>query len=268
MAARQQGRVSTAQLRWAGLGATSIAHRVRTGRLHRVRRGVYAVGHAGSNELAAAAAALLACGSRAILSHWSAAGVWRLAPLTEPFDVLVPRDRRPRQAGIRVHRPEVFPADVRVRNGLPLTSPERTLRDLAARADPATTDRLVGEALALRLVAPAAVRGLTPDGPRLTRSEAERRLLALLRRAGLPLPETNVRVAGHEVDALWRAQRLVVEVDGYAAHAGRHAFERDRRRDQDLRAAGYRVERVTWHQLEHEPERVVAVVARALAGVA
>lgn len=96
------------------------------------------------------------------------------------------------------------------------------------------------------------------------RSEAERALLALLRRARLPPSATNVRVAGHEVDVLYRDQRLVVEMDGYAFHGTRAAFERDRRRDADLAAAGFRVVRVTWHQLTREPEALVAALAAAL----
>jgi very-short-patch-repair endonuclease len=99
----------------------------------------------------------------------------------------------------------------------------------------------------------------------MTRSEAERRLLALIRRAGLPLPETNVRVLGHEVDVLWRRQRLVVEIDGFGVHGTRAAFERDRARDARMMAAGYRVLRVTWRQLEDEPEKVVALLAGVLA---
>ena len=101
--------------------------------------------------------------------------------------------------------------------------------------------------------------------PNLTRSEAERRALDLIRAARLPPPETNVRVCGHEVDFLWRRQRLIVEVDGYAFHSSRRSFERDRRKDQALGAQGYRVIRVTWRQLTEEPEVVVATLAAALA---
>jgi very-short-patch-repair endonuclease len=99
--------------------------------------------------------------------------------------------------------------------------------------------------------------------PALTRSQAERGLLELIRAARLPRPETNVRVERHEVDFLWRAARLVAEVDGYAFHGTRGAFERDRRRDADLQAAGWRVLRITWRRLAEEPEAVVATLARA-----
>jgi very-short-patch-repair endonuclease len=100
--------------------------------------------------------------------------------------------------------------------------------------------------------------------PRLTRSEAERRLVKLVRAARLPLPVTNTRLAGWEVDAFWPRHRVVVEVDGYAYHGNRAAFERDRRKDAALVAAGYRVVRITWRQLADEPHAVVALLARLL----
>jgi very-short-patch-repair endonuclease len=102
-------------------------------------------------------------------------------------------------------------------------------------------------------------------GPAFTRSEAERRLLALVRAAGLPPPRVNPRLAGHEVDFLWTEARVVAEVDGFAFHSTRAAFERDRRRDADLGDSGHRVIRLTWLQLEREPHRVVARLAAALA---
>ncbi len=102
------------------------------------------------------------------------------------------------------------------------------------------------------------------DGPSLTRSEAERRVLDLVRAARLPVPGTNSRVRGHEVDFHWRSERLILEVDGYAYHRSRAAFERDRRRDAELGAAGLRVLRVTWRQVVGEPEALVARLAQAL----
>jgi very-short-patch-repair endonuclease len=102
-------------------------------------------------------------------------------------------------------------------------------------------------------------------GPAMTRSEAERRLLGLIRKAGIPPPRTNVRIGRYEVDLLWRAERLIVEVDGYAYHSTRVAFERDRVRDAELQAAGFRVIRITWRQIVEEPLAVAARIARALA---
>jgi len=157
-----------------------------------------------------------------------------------------------------------------------LTSPERTLVDLAATAAPDDLERAVNEAQVLRLLG----RGIGPDdrpghaalraalgahGTTVSSSEAERRLLALIRAAALPRPRTNVRVGRFEVDMLWPEQRLIVEVDGFAAHGTRAAFERDRVRDAELQARGYRVLRITWRQIEREPHAVVARLAAALA---
>src|SRR4051812_23175674 len=112
-----------------------------------------------------------------------------------------------------------------------------------------------------------ALKQATLTDPTLTRSEAERNLVDLIRKAGLPPPETNTRIAGHEVDAVWRARRLVVEVDGYAYHGTRAAFERDRRRDADLQAAGFRVLRITWRRLQDEPLAVAAALGVLLTDV-
>ena len=100
--------------------------------------------------------------------------------------------------------------------------------------------------------------------PALTRSEAERRALELIRAARLPTPETNVHIHGHEVDLLWREQRLVVEIDGYAFHSSRRSFERDRRKDRELAAAGYLILRITWRELTDERDAVVATLSAAL----
>ena len=101
--------------------------------------------------------------------------------------------------------------------------------------------------------------------PALTRSEAEERLLTLIRSAELPAPETNIRIGRHEVDLVWRDQRLIVEVDGFRFHSSRSAFERDRRRDAELGTLGFRVMRVTWRQIVDEPQALIARLATALA---
>jgi very-short-patch-repair endonuclease len=280
IAGGRRGLVSIEELRAAGLSRHAIASRVQRGALHPRHRGVFSVGHLGEIPLAREHAALLACGRGAALSHRSAAAVWDLRSPDEraPVDVSVPPGRHPRHAGIAVHRPErLDPGDVRTREGLTVTSVPRTITDLAAVLPMPELERLVAEALARRLIrksdlalpagAPGAkrLRDVLDDGPRFTRSEAERALLRLVRKAGLPLPRTNTKVAGLEVDALWPDQRLVVEIDGFAFHQGRRAFEHDRRRDQRLRAAGYDVVRITWRQLVDEPERIVALLAGLLA---
>lgn len=103
------------------------------------------------------------------------------------------------------------------------------------------------------------------EGPAITRSEAEERFLALVRAAELPPPEVNVRVNDHEVDFLWRDEGLVVEIDGFRFHSSREAFERDRRRDARLQAAGVRVMRVTWRQAVDDAYATLARLVQALA---
>jgi len=258
VAARQRGLITQRQLRDAGVSTSAISRRTAAGRLHLLHRGVYLVGHPVAPPLARELAALLACGPTAALSHRTAATLWRILPAQEAtIDVTAP-DRRCRpRPGLRPHAGTLD--EVTVRHGLRLTSPARTLRDLTRVLDSATLERARNEAQVLNLIP------RDPAAPDVSRSEAERRLLDLLRRAALRPTATNTKVAGSEVDILFADQRLVIEMDGYAFHRTRAAFERDRRRDADLAAAGYRVVRITWRQLRTEPEAVVARLAAALA---
>ena len=285
LAREQHGVVTTRQLAALGLGRHWIAHRTRTGWLRRLHRGVYLVA-AIEPPLARPMAAALACGRGALVSHYPATVLRGLLP--GPVDTLevtvVGRNARDR-AGITVHRAAfLHPEDATSHHGIPVTSPARTLLDLATQATPRNLARAVEEALVLKLVTEHSLnaqfvrypnhRGITatrqamPQAPKLTRSEAERRLLELIRAAGLPEPETNVRVAGREVDFFWRDHALVVEVDGYAFHASRAAFERDRRRDVALRAHGIDTVRVSWTQIVDEPMALVALLARATGSAA
>lgn len=289
LAAAQHGVVTGLQLIACGVTRHAIDTGVRNGRLHRVHQGVYVVGHLALAPFAREQAALLAVGDGAVLSHASAAYLWNLQPRpTADVDVSVAL-RRPRQrAGIRLHRLTrgLDPRDVRLRHGLPVTSPARTVLDLASVLAPDRLEDALAEARVHGLLSEgqleqAAHRLPTRTGARalrellgregqtgLTRSRAERRLLALIGAARLPMPVTNVTVAGYEVDALWADQRLIVEFDGFAAHGHRRAFERDRARDAGLVAAGYRVIRLTWRQLTEQPLLVIANLAGALAGTA
>jgi very-short-patch-repair endonuclease len=287
LASRQYGVVSTRQLRAAGIGPGAIASRIRRHRLHRLHRGVYAVGHTALAPLAREMAAVLACGEGAAISHRSAAVLWELAqPSDGPMDVTVPRGGRSRP-GLRIHRGRsVGPRDVRTLRGIPVTSPARTLIDFAEVAPGRELERAVDEALVRRLstrrALVAAVRRLNghrgaarlrklverEEPPAMTRSEAEERFLGLTRAAEIEAPQVNVRLHGHLVDFVWLRSALVVEVDGYRFHSSRAAFERDRRRDAELGAAGYRVIRVTWEQLREEPYCVVRRLAQALAPAA
>jgi very-short-patch-repair endonuclease len=274
LAARQHGVVTIGQLAAAGLGRPAVAHRVSRGRLSSLHRGVYQVGPVAGAH-AREMGAVLACGPGALVSHHSAAALWGIRPLyIGDVHVTTPREARSRP-GITVHRARrASSLDAAILHGLPLTGAARTLRDIAALLPQHHLDRATEQAQLLNLTTHAeiaaqldgsrgtsALRRALLDEPTLTRSEAERVLVQLIRRARLPPPETNIRIEGREVDCAWRSRRLVVEVDGYAYHGSRAAFERDRRRDADLTAAGYRVVRFTWRQLTREPHAVVARLA-------
>jgi very-short-patch-repair endonuclease len=285
LAAKQRGIVTRRQLMAAGVGPVAIKRRRRAGRLQPIHRGVYAVGHSVLVDGAREVAALLACAPGAVLSHLSAAYQWRLLPYPAnqtPVDITVVGRQPRRTRGIRVHRVRALDRrDLRIRDGIPLTSPARTLLDLAAGIEGEVLERAFAEGQALRLVRPRdvqeqlarnprrrgapALRHLLDSGPSHTRSEAERRLLRLIRAAELPRPQVNARVGAFVVDFLWPEHKLAVEVDGFAYHSSRAAFERDRRRDASLAAGGYTVLRVTWRQLVDSPEAVVARIAAALA---
>lgn len=287
LAATQHGVVTREQLVRAGVPAHRIEYRLKAGRLRSLHRGVYGVGPVAATR-EREMAAVLACGERAVLSHVTASVAWGFVPApataAPPVDVTIRAGWRAPGPRVRVHRCRTLaPDEITSRDGLPITTPERTLLDLAtgvrgreleralARADReglldrGTLERIMGRNPGRR--GTRRLRALLTDGvpPALTRSEAETRFLTLIRKARLRAPETNVIVRGHEVDFLWRAERLVVEIDGFAFHSSRSAFEADRRRDRVLAAAGLRVIRVTWAQLTKEPEELLAQVILALA---
>jgi very-short-patch-repair endonuclease len=286
LAASQFGVVERGQLRGLGLTETAIARRVDAGRLHRVCRGVYAVGHPVLGRHARWLGAVLSCGPRALLSHASAGALWGLRPSDAVYiDVTVPAPSRRRGAGLRVHRASRLAADEVARHaGVPVTSAARTILDLAATLrDDRALERVLDRAEVLRvtdvkvLAALAAAhpghhgagrlrRALADHTPgtTLTRSDLEERMLVLCRTRGLPQPRVNSFVAGLEVDFLFAAQRVVVEADGWAYHRSRAAFERDRERDAALALAGHRVLRFTDRQVEREPRTVAAAIAAAL----
>jgi very-short-patch-repair endonuclease len=270
LAARQHGVVSRAQLGALGLGPAAIRYREHVGRLHRVQTGVYAVGHARMTPLGRYMAAALTCGTGALVSHQAAAtlhGV--LDSARRLIDVTVPgHGRRPRP-GLAVHRcRDLHAADRAEIDGIPVTSPARTLRDLAAVVPARRLERAFEEAERLRILDLGALEAIAErrrsargaraferllglrHEPSLTRSELERRFLEMCRDSCLPSPIVNAAVEGMEVDFHWPEERLVVELDGFAYHHTRAAFERDRERDMVLQLAGYRVVRLTARRLE------------------
>jgi very-short-patch-repair endonuclease len=284
LAGRQHGVIHRGQLIQAGVSPMVIRRLATTGALHRLHRGVYAVGHLALPPYAAEQAALLACGEPALVSGRSALYLWGIADVRPAeVQVLAVGHHCRNRTGIRVHViAAIDRRDVRVRHGLSVTSPSRTLIDVAATASAIELDDFVAESRARRLLRPGELEAaLESAGPRrgagriraflaaeaepdFTRSKGERRLRRLLRQARLPQPRANRHVAGHEVDFLWEAEKLVVEFDGFRFHGHRRAFEDDRRRDVDLANAGYQVLRFTWRQLAQDPLAVIAAIARAL----
>jgi very-short-patch-repair endonuclease len=265
LARAQHGAVTTAQLLNAGVSERALATLVRKGWLRRVHRGVYIVG-ALETPLTRPSAALLACGPAAVLSHRTAAVVWELLDPRpdDPVQVTLLNAHRRHPQGVEIHRTTHAPT--RYVQRLRITDPVRTLEDL----DGKDFDRALNEAQVRRLIthrevsASRRLSDAVDGGATMTRSEAERRLLRILRRAGLPAPRTNVRVHGHEVDLYWPEHRLVVEFDGWAYHSTRAAFERDRLKDADLMLHGERVMRVTDRQLGTGQKDLKARFANAL----
>lgn len=275
IAARQEGHASRLQLLAAGLSRKVIDHRVARGRLYVVHPGVYAVGCRTRGEAARGWAALLAAGEDGLISHLAAAGIYGIRPHPLVIDVTTPRHLRSRD-GIRMHRRVIHPAEVRVIDGLPLTSPSQTLFDLATMLGSAALAKAANQAFVLRLCtlddlsltrernrrrkgAAAFDRLLATLDPedRTIRSPLESRLARFLRERGFPPWESNVRLrVGTDViepDFLWRDQRVIVEADGRDAHLAPLTFASDRRRDRRLSAEGWHPVRVTSADLDVRP---------------
>lgn len=261
LAGRQHGLVALAQLRELGLTASGVRSRVAGGRLHRIHQGVYAVGHRLSTRESRWMAAVMACGSEAVLSHRSAAGLWGVLPDSRAsIDVIAPNRRGRFPSGIDAHRNgSLLPEDRTAHRGIPCTSIARTLLDLAGVIREERLRYAIAEAEVLGLFDLAAVQDVVARGrgrrgvaklrllvseldPQagLAKSELERRFLTFCRRAFLPAPEVNVPISvrGGEViaDFVWRDAQLIVEADGLQFHGTRSAFERDRRRGSTSRS--------------------------------
>jgi predicted transcriptional regulator of viral defense system len=281
LAERQHGVVAARQLAAIGLSRNAVSARAQAGRLHRVHRGVYAVGHPVLTVNGRRMAAVLAAGPGAVLSHASAAALWEIRPTSATrIDVSVRsaagRGKRP---GLRIHRTPTLQADeITKHQGLRVTTPARTLLDLAATLTPRALERALDEAEVKQLYdrssldalarahsgergARALTQALDEDGePTLTDSELEELMLALCADHDLPRPQPRAWVAGLRVDFLFAASRLVVETDGYRYHRTRRAFERDRERDAILARAGYRTLRFTHRQLTRYPASVAETI--------
>jgi Transcriptional regulator, AbiEi antitoxin/Protein of unknown function (DUF559) len=288
LAEKQYGVVSRAQLLSAGVSDSAISRWVVSGRLHRIHPRIYALGHAALSLEGRLRAALMYAGSRAALSHTTAAWAWRLIE-AEPIGIhLTVPGRRRSLPGVRIHHSRHVDIDdqdrqnnpVRCR-GLPVTSVARTLVDLAGVLSYPQVRRALAEAdfhglldlrgLELELrgrrrgssLLRAAVRSHLPQLAH-TVSALEERFLELCESAALPMPEVNAKVGRMTVDALWPKRQLAVELDGAAAHGAWAAIQRDRQRELALRAAGFQVVRYTWDQVTGQPDGVIADLRRLL----
>jgi hypothetical protein len=289
LAASQHGVVSRGQLRTLGLGDGAIEHVVRLGRLHRLFRGVYAVGHPGIGERGRLRAASLACGTGAVVSHRSAAALLRLIDKgPRVIDVLAPGTRGRTIDGIHLHRVRApRPDEVGTVAGIPCTSPSRTLVDLASVVGDWTLRSAFERAAQRRCLDIPAIESAIDPGRRgvgslralveawrqaapLTKkgrlkSPLEAKVLPLLTQRHLPIPLLNAPVtiaSGRiEVDFLWPDYRFVLEADSRDFHGTHLAFERDRWRDRELMRAGYTVLRVTSRQAEREAAAVADTIA-------
>lgn len=285
-AAEQHGVIATRQLRACGIGKAGINARVARGQLHPRFRGVYAVGHDALTQTGEFAAALLACGEGAVLGDYCAAAHLGLRAWDDRRpEIIVARAGGRRIAGIRVHRRVLDPRDVWIRGGLRVTTPARTLLDLAATMDHKALRRLVRQAQAERRVnvrqllellgrhrghrGAGRLRAVIADGPAPTRSIHEDQVLDLITKAGIERPEINptLRIGGRTIkpDLLWRARRLAVECDSRRWHSDPLTQRDDADKQAILEAHGYRVLRITWQQAASHPQQTLARIRAALA---
>jgi len=277
LARRQHGVVSRAQLLELGFHPRSIEHRVAKGRLHPVGRGVYAVGRPELTQFGRWMTAILATGSEAVLSHRSAAALWGIAKQRgNAIHVSVPAHlRRSSSHGLTVHRRTELSATQR--NGIPVTTPVDTLIDVGTELSHDGLEQAINEADKIDLVDPEAlseaVAGRRTPGTAAVRavliaytptdSPLEREFLRIVRRAGLPAPQTQPQLGPHRVDFWWPELNLAVETEGFPYHRTPAQQANDHVRDQDHFAAGRRVVRFTRAQVRFEPGRVAGVLRAA-----
>jgi very-short-patch-repair endonuclease len=262
IAGGQHGVVTVEQLRAAGIGRTEVTRRVQAGRLHRLHRGVYAVGHRSLSWRGRWLAAVLAAGDGAVLSHSSAAALWQfLRPIPGPIHLTVGAAvHRTARSGLRIHRSRTLAShDITRRHGIEVTTPARTIEDIRGEVEPYLFRR------ALRQAEFAGHRVPHLSATERTRSDLELLFLALCDDHRLPRPLVNRCVHGHRVDFFWPGQRIAVETDSWEYHRGSASFEDDHERDLELRAHGIATRRYTGDQMEAAPEAVAADLRAALA---
>jgi very-short-patch-repair endonuclease len=283
LAERQHGIVALWQLLVLGLSRDAVRCRVDLGRLHRLYRGVYAVGHRKISWHGRVMAAVLLHGPDAVASHRTAAALWDLLPPRgNDVHVTVAAAGRAKRKGIVLHQVrELHPKDRTTKDGIPVTALGRTLIDVFSSESEERTERALEQAERIGLFDGKAIDGACDRSPtrrgvkrirvRLRKHRApaesdstlERRFLIFCRHYRLPTPKMNRWIEDYKLDAVWPERKLVVELDDYYTHRTRKSFESDRRRDARLQSLGYRVIRITRERLEMEPG-VVAEELRLL----
>ena len=280
LARGQYGVVSRRQLLEIGEKAKGIEHRLAIGRLHLLHHGVYAVGHRVVPRAGRWLAAVMAAGSDAVLSHWSAAALWMVRPNTRSIvDVITPHKSRSWHGVLRHHK-ALPPDEVTVKDGIPITTVPRTIFDLAATEDIDAIAAMLRESehrnlwdelslwdlverypgrRGVRKVG-LALRRISEEPSGRKRSRLEERFAPFVRRHRLPMPRFNDWILlgdkRYQVDCHWAGTAQIVELDGWEGHGTKTAFRADRERDRRLRVAGYSVTRLTWNQLRDEPEAI------------
>jgi uncharacterized protein DUF559 len=281
--------VTARDLAACGLNRSAVAVRVARGNLHPQHRGVYAVGHEARTQTASFTAAVLACGAGAVLSHDAAAAHLGLLTYDDDrdADVIVPRSGGREIDGINAHRSRLDPRDVWTRNAIRVTSPARTILDLAASMAPKALRRVARQAQAEQHVnvrqlleilqrhaghrGAAKLRATIADGPAPTRSDHEDLVLDLIDRFAIERPELNawLHLDGRHIspDMLWRDERLVIECDSRRWHSDPLTRQDDADKQAILEANGYRVLRITWRQAVDRPRQTADRIDKALSGV-
>lgn len=288
LAEAQHGVVARRQLLELGMGLGAIEHRISVGRLRRVQRGVYAVGHRPETQLSRWMAAVLSAGPEAVLSHRSAGSLWGILPPMAISPEVTRPTRGESRSTLRIHRSQLRPDEIRCVEGIPVTSAPRVMLDIAELSTMSQLEKALNEMEVRGITDELSILDLLKRHPRkrgnaklrklladdeavrgVTREELERRFAAQLTRTDLPRPRFNADLAVDgrifNVDCLWSAHGLVLELDSRTVHGTQRAFEQDREKDRMLQAAGWRVIRVTWRQLRDDAPAVVEDLRRVLA---
>jgi predicted transcriptional regulator of viral defense system/very-short-patch-repair endonuclease len=280
LARRQHGVLTRQDLAALGFTPSAIRHRLATGRLHRIGPGVYAIGRSELSRQGQWIAAVLCCGDGAVLSHGSAAALWGIGKeWRKTIEVSVRRRSWPRPEGVKVRsRPSLPSEDVTIQLGIQVTTPARTILDLALLLSDGSLERLVNEADSLDLIDPESLRRwlehragepgvrrlralLDPETFRLSDSELERRFHPIALAAGLPQPEAKAFVNEYEVDFFWPSLGLVVECDSLRYHRTAQKQTRDLLRDQTHTASGLTTLRFTHWQVRYDPRHVQQILS-------